>query len=305
MTIGVTRRSALFSIALCAALCLPAPALAQESVTATLLARAKNAFNDFKFSEADSIARLLLGLGDVVPKTERVSALQIAAAARYPDDVSLRRPNAALEALRAIVALGHTDPIPFEIGSAGLDSLYVSVGGTARGSGARPAAAAATAADGPTLAETAAWLQDRLPEFTGVAWRDSSEFGLSTAFERYSLVEINRCTIRYRVYHQEDDILVAQRNKKTTFKWDSTYVFEARYLDERTFKSGTADLAIRLFGVLRGSVRTPAGFVSVIERPVPGKAPRRIEWTLKSGAQAGRVHSALERLVLLCQKEPF
>jgi hypothetical protein len=301
----MTFRRLASSLAFLAVLSLPRAAVAQESIVTGLLTRAKNALNDLKYQEADSIARLIIVLGDVVPKPQRINALQIAAAARYPEDAPARKPDGALDALREIVKLGHTAPIPFEIGWVGLDSLYTQVGGTSQAStGNAPSSAGAGGGTGPGLQETTQWLLGRVPEFTGISWRDSTAMALSTATEAVTDFSIKGCTIRYQVLHREQDIWLKERNRKSAFKNDTIFIFEARSLDPATFENGGVDVAMRLFGMLRGSARSQVGFMRVNERPVAGKT-RRLDWSFQTAAQASRVRNAMERLVELCAKEPF
>jgi hypothetical protein len=282
----------------------PQVAMSQESLVTGLLTRAKNALNDLKYPQADSIARLIITLGDVVPRAQRIHALQIAAAARFPEDGAAQKPDSALSALKSIISMGHTDPIPFELGWVGLDSLYRQVGG----SGQAPAAASSAAATdgaGPSIAETGAWLNDRVPQFVSIAWNDSTATMLSSASETFTAFNVSACTIKYTVMHRETDILLDRKNKKNAFKGDTAYTFIARELDPATFENGSIDLTMRLFGMVRGSKRSQVGFVRVTELAKPGRTPRRLDLSVQSGAQAGRVRNALERLVRLCQKEPF
>lgn len=284
----------------------PATGRAQESIVTGLLTRAKNALNDLKYVEADSMAKLVIALGEIVPKPQRVEALQIAAAARFPEEAKFQKPSSALDALKSIVQLGHTAPIPFDVGWVGLDSLYASVGGSvqSRAEGAQ-AVTAADAASGPSLAETGQWLLERVPGLTGISWRDSSAVSLNTASEKLAELSVNSCTLKYKVQHREDDIWYEERNRKNSFKYDSSFTFEARALDPKTFESGNVDLSMQLFGVLRGKERSQVGFLRVTERAAAGKTPRRLTWSFPNAAQARRVRNALERLVVLCQKELF
>jgi len=287
-------------------LTLLAPAsLSAQDALGGLLTRAKNALNDLKYSEADSLARLLIALGDVVPRPQRIAALQIAAAARYPDDKPLQRADSAVSALKVIVLLGHTDPIPFEIGWAGLDSLFRSVGGAAQ---LPPDQRTATAVDpntGPSLTETAQWLNERVPEFVGLSWKDESPTVGVSVSQRVSGIDIRPCTIKYRIVHNEDEVWYKERNRRNNMKWDSAYVFDAKTLNPATVQGGSADIRMRLFGMLRGTTKSDVGYVKVTEKAVAGQQPRTLDLTLTTPAQAARVRSALMRFIQLCQRELF
>ena len=280
---------------------------AQESLITNLLTRAKTALNDLKYTQADSLARLVIGLGDLVPRDQRVTALQIAAGARYPEEAQFQKPDSAMSALRAVVALGHNAPIPFDISWPGLDSMYVRAGGALTAS-AVPAGSpgAGSASGGPTLEETAQWLNERLPQFTGLTWKDSGEVAVSTASESIDGFNVTGCTMKYRVQHRAEDYLLRDRKRTNVVKADTAFTFDVRRLEGATLQLGTMELAARLFPneADRLGSKQQVGYLRVAERGSDPKV-RRVDLSFTSGAQARRVRTAMDRLIQLCAKEPF
>jgi hypothetical protein len=101
-------------------------ATAQEtSPSADLLARAGTALNGLRFAEADSVARMVLALGEHVPPEQQRNALEIIAAAFYPDPAGggKQEPDSALVYLRQIVRLQPDSGLKKDFTWPGLDSL--------------------------------------------------------------------------------------------------------------------------------------------------------------------------------------
>lgn len=115
------------ALGLIAALAIGSPVLAQTqqgSPISDMMTRARNSLNDLRYSDADSIARFVLAFGDLLSKQQRVEALQIRAAAAYPDEPGAQSADSALAHIRQLIALGATNGLPREITWPGLDSLY-------------------------------------------------------------------------------------------------------------------------------------------------------------------------------------
>lgn len=91
-----------------------------------LLDRARSALNDLRYLRADSIAREVLSLA-VLSRSARVEALQVIAAANYPESPSDRREPFARSAISQLLQMDLANGTPREFGSPGLDSLYQSV----------------------------------------------------------------------------------------------------------------------------------------------------------------------------------
>lgn len=98
----------------------------ERSASRDILDRARAALNDVRYARADSIARDLLSLGGL-QRAARVEALQIIAAANFPDSPSDRRDMAARSAITQLLQIDLAHNIPRELANPGLDSLYQSV----------------------------------------------------------------------------------------------------------------------------------------------------------------------------------
>ena len=96
----------------------------QGSPVVDMMIRGRNALNDLRYAEADSIARRILALGNLVSKQQQIEALQLRTAAAYPDEQGAQNQEAALQLIRQIVELGATQGIPREMSWPGLDSLF-------------------------------------------------------------------------------------------------------------------------------------------------------------------------------------
>lgn len=104
----------------------PQAASAQGSPLADLLASARASLNDLNSPRADSLAQMALRVYvDALTPEQRIEALMISAAARYPEpyEGSEQYPDSAMRALRQIVRLSaEYRPRP-DITWSGLDSL--------------------------------------------------------------------------------------------------------------------------------------------------------------------------------------
>lgn len=117
------RRSALLALVLACAAPLSAQTQAGSPVT-DMMIRGRNSLNDLKYHEADSLARRVLALGTLLSRQQQVDALQLIAAASYPDEASEQRTDSAIAVIRQLVLLGATQGIPREMSHAALDSLF-------------------------------------------------------------------------------------------------------------------------------------------------------------------------------------
>ena len=109
------------------ALVMSAPVLAQTqqgSPVTDMMIRGRNALNDLKYREADSLGRRVLALGTLLSRQQQVDALQLVAAAQYPDEATEQHTDSAISVIRQLVALGATQGIPREMSHPALDSLF-------------------------------------------------------------------------------------------------------------------------------------------------------------------------------------
>lgn len=93
-----------------------------DDPTQDLLTTGRRSFDDLNYHAADSIARLTLGLPGL-RRNQRLQALQLAAASRYPAGEREQFPDSAMAALRALVRVAPTAPLPRTMTWRGLDSL--------------------------------------------------------------------------------------------------------------------------------------------------------------------------------------
>jgi hypothetical protein len=101
------------------------PARAQTqagSPVKELLTKAKNALNDLKYREADSIASRALSYGPLLSKEEQLAATQVLVASLFPEDVGDQKLDSVQVAIRQMLALGAT-VMPRDLTWAGLDTL--------------------------------------------------------------------------------------------------------------------------------------------------------------------------------------
>lgn len=87
-----------------------------------LLTKAKNALMDLKYTTADSIARQVLALGPLINQDQQLAAIQLRAAAFYPEEADGRKTDSAVAAIRQMIALGGKS-IPKDVSWEGLDAL--------------------------------------------------------------------------------------------------------------------------------------------------------------------------------------
>lgn len=87
-----------------------------------LLTKAKNALNDLRYKEADSLASRALTYGPLLSKEEQLAATQVLVAALYPEDVGDQKLDSVQVAIKAMLALGAAT-MPRDISWAGLDTL--------------------------------------------------------------------------------------------------------------------------------------------------------------------------------------
>lgn len=116
-------RLLLVAISVCLAAPLPAQ-VQQGSPVTEMMIRGRNALNDLRYGEADSLARRVLALGDLLSRQQQIDALQVRAAAAYPDEAGAQSTDSAIAIIRQLVALGATEGLPREMAWPGLDSLY-------------------------------------------------------------------------------------------------------------------------------------------------------------------------------------
>lgn len=96
----------------------------QGSPVTDMMIRGRNALNDLRYHEADSVARRVLALGTLLSRQQQVDALQLLAAAAYPDEAAEQKTDSAITAIRRLVELGASQGIPREMSHPGLDSLF-------------------------------------------------------------------------------------------------------------------------------------------------------------------------------------
>jgi hypothetical protein len=112
-----------FVLSLIAALlAAPSAARAQTNPIDDLLKLSVDAFNDLKYTKADSIARSVLNISAASP-AQRTRAQMVMAASAYPDDPSAQRRPAALLMLKQLVKVNYSLKLPQELTWAGLDSV--------------------------------------------------------------------------------------------------------------------------------------------------------------------------------------
>ena len=104
----------------------PADAHAQQAdLIADLLAKGKEAYNNFNYRGADSVARQLLGMQ--LSRQQRIDVLELRAAAMFPDEAAEQKPDEAVKVIRELVELGVSRMTTTELTWRGLDSLYTKV----------------------------------------------------------------------------------------------------------------------------------------------------------------------------------
>lgn len=96
----------------------------QGSPVIDMMIRGRNALNDLRYQEADSIARRVLALGTLLTKQQQVEALQLRAASAFPDEQGAQHQDSAISVIKQLVELGATQGMPRELSWPGLDSLF-------------------------------------------------------------------------------------------------------------------------------------------------------------------------------------
>jgi hypothetical protein len=91
-----------------------------------MLTKSKNALNDLQYAKADSFARQVLALGSLLTVEQQVQALQLRAAAFYPEEPDPRKQDSAVAVIRQLIAIGGKG-VPRDLSWSGLDSLVAFV----------------------------------------------------------------------------------------------------------------------------------------------------------------------------------
>lgn len=118
------KRAALFTLALIAA---PLGAQTQAGSPVTdMMVKGRNALNDLNYAQADSVARRVLALGSLLSRQQQTDALQLLAAALFPDESGAQKADTAIGVIKRLVEMG-TTRMPAEISHPQLDSLFAFV----------------------------------------------------------------------------------------------------------------------------------------------------------------------------------
>lgn len=104
------------------ALAIPALAQAQMNPIDDVLKLAFDAFNDFKYTTADTTARKVL-LMQSASGAQRARAQMIIAASAYPEEVSAQKRLVAMAVLKQLLRTNYDAKLPQELTWVGLDSL--------------------------------------------------------------------------------------------------------------------------------------------------------------------------------------
>lgn len=121
------RRIIAFVFVFAFAFAAPLSAQTQQSAgspVTDMMIRGRNALNDLKYHEADSLARRVLALGTLLSRQQQVDALQLVVAASYPDEAAEQHTDSAISVIRQLVGLGATEGIPRDMSHPALDSLF-------------------------------------------------------------------------------------------------------------------------------------------------------------------------------------
>ena len=116
------RRLGVFAFAVASA----TVALAQGSPVTDMMIKGRNALNDLKYKEADSLGRRVLALGNLLTRQQKIDAMQLVVAASYPEETGEQHSDAAIEYIKQMIGLGATG-VPKEMSWPGLDSLVAFV----------------------------------------------------------------------------------------------------------------------------------------------------------------------------------
>jgi hypothetical protein len=95
----------------------------QRSPIQDLLATARTALNDLRYTDADSIARAVLELQEL-RRGDRIQALQLLAGAAFPEQESAQNRTRAENALRRLVRIAPSATLPREVSWPGLEALH-------------------------------------------------------------------------------------------------------------------------------------------------------------------------------------
>lgn len=107
------------------------------TVVEALLLESRSALEDLNYRRADSIARLALGLPSI-SRAQRIRALQLSAAGRYPDSPKDQDRDGASDALRTLIRFAPNAAPAAAISWRGLDSLFAFARQTTFGLGVTP-----------------------------------------------------------------------------------------------------------------------------------------------------------------------
>jgi hypothetical protein len=89
-----------------------------------MIARAKNSLDNLQYTSARTAAREVLALPRL-KRSQEIAALQVAAAAYFPDEESARMPDSATYYLQRLVRMMPVGSMPVDVSSAALDSQLV------------------------------------------------------------------------------------------------------------------------------------------------------------------------------------
>ena len=198
-----TRRILRAFLFLGAAMLFATPGAAQEvpqSPITDLLRAAKSRLADLRYSEADSIGRLVLVQPSLL-RAQRIQALQILAAANYPEEVAQQRSDSTVAALERLTRIAPESRLPRQISWPGLDSL-------AREVGRRTFGASTTVIEQQTLTGLNEWaLLDVTASRPGDVLLTARPASGGTPIPLDSVSAITRTTLRFRLFAGDQPLL--------------------------------------------------------------------------------------------------
>ena len=103
---------------------LTAQTQASGSPVTDMMIRGRNALNDLNYKSADSTARRILALGTLLSRQQQIDALQLLAAALFPDEKEAQQQDTTIQVIKTLVSLGAGQGMPREMSHPALDSLY-------------------------------------------------------------------------------------------------------------------------------------------------------------------------------------
>ncbi len=106
----------------------PGRAHAQADIIKDLIAKGREAVNNFEYRNAETVAYQVLKME--LSAQQRIDALELLAAATYPDDAAAQRPDSAKVILAQLVGAGGQGITTTELKWRGIDSLYTVVAAT-------------------------------------------------------------------------------------------------------------------------------------------------------------------------------